>query len=232
VDRGKVAKEREVINSNSLTRRFEELAAELKLVEVSRKTQPMMRGMPDVERVDDGLLLKWSVKVAQLFETLGPATAQYSKQFSTEPKAAISSNIYHMKRQAAIFHAAKEDFEGGHMNSLKNLVSADLFDSQLDQARELLKSGYAVAAAVIAGIVLETTIQRLCDDNGIPRANLSKMNEGLAKAEVYSKLDQKKITAWAAVRNSAAHGGDDQFQATDVPLMIEGVEGFVSARLA
>jgi hypothetical protein len=219
------------MRSDTLKRRFAELATELKAVEASRQKQRSLRELPEIERVDNALLLKWSVKVAQMFEALGTAGAQYEKRFINPPRNVTASNIGHLQHLAAIFLAAKEDFDGGHLNSLRNLVSADLFDSQLDQARQLMKSGYAVAAAVIAGIVLETTMQRLCDDKGISRTKLNRMNDDLAGAEVYTKLEQKKITTWAAIRNSAAHGDTTQFRSEDVPMMIEGIEGFVSVQL-
>jgi hypothetical protein len=41
----------------------------------------------------------------------------------------------------AIFEAAKEDYEGGYLNSLRLLVQSEVFDSELEQASELLASG-------------------------------------------------------------------------------------------
>ncbi|EGH05545.1 hypothetical protein PSYAE_27014, partial [Pseudomonas amygdali pv. aesculi str. 0893_23] len=74
-----------------------------------------------------------------------------------------------LKQLRAVFLAVKEDFEGGHLNSLRNLVQAEVFTSELDQAEELLKSGYATAAAVIAGVVLETTLRDLCSIHNLRR---------------------------------------------------------------
>ena len=111
-----------------------------------------------------------------------------------------------MLRLKAVFLAAKEDFEGGHLRSLRSLVHAEVFDDELEQARELQASGYKAAAAVVAGVVLETTLQKLCGDRGIPVATLDKMNADLAKAGVYDKLIQKRVTMLADIRNKAALG--------------------------
>ena len=43
----------------------------------------------------------------------------------------------------------------GYLNSVRNLVQAEVFESELDQARELLSGGYSSAAAVVAGVVLD-----------------------------------------------------------------------------
>ena len=54
-----------------------------------------------------------------------------------------------------------DDYKGGYLISIKNLIQADVFDSQLEQATELLSSGYKLAAAVIAGVVIETALRDL-----------------------------------------------------------------------
>jgi hypothetical protein len=104
--------------------------------------------------------------------------------------------------------------------------------NQLDQARELLAATFVAPAAVVAGVVLETTVKGLCAESGVSLGKLGKMNEDLAKAGVYNKLVQKKVQVWADIRNSAAHGHNGQFEPSDVQDMIRGVEAFVSERLA
>lgn len=58
------------------------------------------------------------------------------------------------------------------------------------------------------------------------------MNADLAKAGVYGKLLQKRITALANIRNSAAHGHPGEFSADDVRDMIRDVERFVRENLS
>jgi hypothetical protein len=108
------------------------------------------------------------------------------------------------------------------------LVQAEVFGSELDQARELLAGGYLTAAAVIAGVVLETTLRQLCTDAGLPLGKLDKMNSDLTKIGIYSLLVQKRITALADIRNNAAHGHPEAFKNTDVSDMISYIENFVS----
>jgi hypothetical protein len=136
-----------------------------------------------------------------------------------------------LTRQRAIFLAAKDDFEGGYLNTIRNLVQAELFTSELEQAEELLKSGYATAAAVIAGVVLETTLRDLCSTHELEHGSLNKMNDDLAKAGAYNASQKKRITALAAIRNSAAHGKPEEFTAGDVKGMIDDVERFLTMTL-
>ena len=93
-----------------------------------------------------------------------------------------------------------------------------------------MNSGYTTAAAVVAGVVLETGLRELCADNGFATGKLEKMNADLAKAGVYNKLVQKQITALADIRNSAAHGKPEQFGKEDVANMIRDVQKFLADR--
>ena len=127
----------------------------------------------------------------------------------------------------AVFLAAKEDLEGGHIKSVQSLVQADAFTSELDQARELLLDNCVIAAAVIAGVVLETTLRILCLRHSIRVSKLDKMNLALAQAGEFDELVQKQITTWAGIRNNAVRGQADAFSHADIDSMIKSVEHFV-----
>jgi hypothetical protein len=57
------------------------------------------------------------------------------------------------------------------------------------------------------------------------------MNADLAKAGAYNSLVQKRITALAAIRNSAAHGRPQDFTKDDVAAMITDVERFAATKV-
>ncbi|HAS23818.1 MAG TPA: DUF4145 domain-containing protein, partial [Idiomarina loihiensis] len=58
------------------------------------------------------------------------------------------------------------------------------------------------------------------------------MNAGLAKIGIYTRLQQKRITAIADIRNSAAHGKWTEFTEADVVDMIKDVQRFLSDYLS
>ena len=65
------------------------------------------------------------------------------------------------------------------------------------------------------------------EQNGVPKkADL--LNSELTKQQVYSKLDQKNVTAWLGLRNDAAHGNYDAYGKEQVGLLIAGVRDFIS----
>lgn len=82
----------------------------------------------------------------------------------------------------------------------------------------------------IAGIVLETAIKELCIKNQIDleKKKLTRLNDDLAKAGIYSTLQQKKITALADIRNNAVHGDYEKFNQENVKDMIKDIERFYS----
>ncbi|NMB56556.1 hypothetical protein GYA19_01290 [Candidatus Beckwithbacteria bacterium] len=49
--------------------------------------------------------------------------------------------------------------------------------------------------------------------------------------EVYSRLIQKQIQAWKAIRDSADHGKFGDYKADDVKAMLEGVQRFLVENL-
>lgn len=59
------------------------------------------------------------------------------------------------------------------------------------------------------------------------KEKLDWMNAALAKAQVYTPLTQKKITALADIRNSAAHGKWTAFTQDDVGEMLKWTTDFL-----
>lgn len=218
--------------SNKLQKRFDELEAE-HVVVMSTKHSTYSEMFGSSEQVDNEKFLQWCIKAKNLINKSCGTDSEHYKAFEkAEGGSGWSGSFSRCKEMGAVFLATKNDFEGGYLNSYKNLIQAEVFDSELEQASELLGSGYYVASAVIAGTVLETALRDLCDKENIPHGKLDKMNSDLAKAGVFNKIVQKQITSYAGIRNSAAHGKSSEFTADDVKLMISGITQFLVTYLA
>ncbi|MEN5239763.1 MULTISPECIES: DUF4145 domain-containing protein [Pseudomonas] len=177
-------------------------------------------------------ILNWSVKAKSLMErTCGVDSTHLRAYVEADVQGGYETYVDRLNRIKAVFLAAKEDFEGGYLNSFRNIVQAEVFSNELEQAEELLKTGYQTAAAVIAGVVLETALRDLCTTHGIEHATLNRMNDDLAKAGAYNANQKKQITSLAAVRNSAAHGKHEEFTAEQVKGMIDDVQRFLNTQL-
>ncbi|MCL6264384.1 hypothetical protein [Craterilacuibacter sp. RT1T] len=213
---------------NKLSRRFHELEQQLEAIGATQHvTNSEIFG--STKKVDFDSLSEWQIKTKNLLvKSCGADSEHYKAFIRAEVPRTVDSSLSIYKRVRAVFRAAKEDFDGGYLSSMKSLVQAEVFNSELEQATELLSKGYKLAAAVIAGVVLETGIREICDRHNIAHAKLDKMNSDLAQKGVYSKLQQKRITALADIRNSAAHGKPEEFSDDDVLVMIRDVESFLS----
>ncbi len=128
----------------------------------------------------------------------------------------------------AVFLAAKEDYEGGYLFNLRGLIKAEVLTDALEQAEELLNRGYKDPSCVLTGISLEIAIKDLIQRHGLPTGKLDKMNVDLCKASVYNVAKQKQITAWADLRNKAAHGDWNGYSDADVQDMLSGVRRFLA----
>jgi hypothetical protein len=217
------------VTVQALKRRFHELNARLDEVESTRTVAKSGH-----EEVNTGLLGAWRVNAANLIKQACGAESVHYEEWQEVQKSPNMSSYRNMVRLKAVFLAAKDDYEGGYLRSIRSLVHAELFDDELEQARELLASGYTVAAAVVARVVLETTLRTLCVNNGIPvrtpdgkSVKLDKMNADLSKAGVYNVLVQKQVTWLADIGHKAAHGDVGGFKDADVGDMIAQVERFV-----
>ncbi|HNB18429.1 MAG TPA: hypothetical protein PLC15_23785, partial [Candidatus Obscuribacter sp.] len=55
------------------------------------------------------------------------------------------------------------------------------------------------------------------------------LNDDLAKAGVYTKVQQKNVTGWQGIRNEAAHGNFSAYNSEEVRLMLAGITAFVAS---
>jgi hypothetical protein len=213
-----------------LSERFDQLDEEMKAIDATQKLENGEFG--PYPSIDKERLLAWTVKVKHLLASACGIDSQHYESFvEVEKPRAYEYPYDRFQRMRAVLAAASDDYKGGFLIAIKNLIQAEVFDSELEQAEELLDNGYKLAAAVIAGVVLETTLRDLCSREGIPHGKLDKMNADLTKAGLYNKLQQKRITALADIRNSAAHGKPEEFSEQDVTNMIRDIETFVATQL-
>lgn len=173
---------------------------------------------------------EWRVKTKNLVRlSCGENSVHYKEYVEAEKPITYDSEPDALMRLIPILKAAYDDLKNGFLISFKQIIQAEVFDSELEQARSLLVNNYKSAAAVIAGTVLETAIKELCTNNDIDieKKKLTRLNDDLAKAGVYSVLQQKQITALADIRNNAAHGNYENFNSEDVQRMIQDIERFL-----
>ena len=205
-------------------RRFEELLKQADEIEAAKvKNQHQIPGYEGFH-VDQNRFLNWQVKARHLMSKVCGESSSHFQAFSKAENSELGeSNLTVLLRLRAILEAASDDYKGGYLNRLRNLIQATVFESELEQAEELLNAGNLAAAAVVAGVVLETSLQQACLSKGLRIGKLDRMNSELGEAGVYNLLIQRQIAALADIRDHAAQGNVAAFGGPDVKQMIEQV---------
>lgn len=162
----------------------------------------------------------------------------YSKQLETVLKRTDTYDSQKVAMAIGIVTALLIDLQSGYLISLQELIHGEVFADFLEMADYLCNEGYKDASAVIAGGTLESHIRQLCIKNsievqmttskGIESKRADQMNADLARDSVYSKLDQKNVTAWLDLRNKAAHAKYAEYSQEQVELLMAGIRDFIT----
>jgi len=136
----------------------------------------------------------------------------------TTPSAAYPK----FQQQRSILSACKSRFESS-LFEIRQLVQADLFDSEIDAARSLLKHGFGRAAGAIAGVVLEKHLKQVCADHkvtsGKKSPTINDLNQTLKDNSVTDIPQWRHITLLGDIRSLCDHhkGADpSDAQVTDL----------------
>lgn len=152
--------------------------------------------------------------------------------------ADLNERMNALHKIKGVIDSLREDIVADAIEDIEELIHGELFGDFLEMASHLHSEGYKDAAAVIAGSSLEAHLRQLCIKNGIdvtrlapdgstPAKKVEQLNTDLASTSVYSKADQKWVTAWLALRNNAAHGKYDQYEKGEVGYLISGIQDFI-----
>ena len=174
---------------------------------------------------------------AAVYRVTGP-DSQYAAQLSELLDRRMFDKL-RIPLIVGVVEALQADLKAGYMKTVSELLHGEVFGDFLEMADHLLESEYKDAAAVMSGSTLEAHLRQLCQkfrvetevadgEGNLRPKKADRMNSELTKAEAYSKLDQKSVTAWLDLRNKAAHGKYDEYDLKQVALLNQGVRDFIS----
>jgi len=152
-------------------------------------------------------------------------TSGYEKRKVVGPDGAIP----HFKQQQAILNAVSARFEST-LFDIKQLVQADLFDSELDTARELIKHGFLRGAGAISGVVLEKHLAQVAVNHNIKtrkkNPTINDFNELLKNEGILDVPPWRQIQRLGDIRNLCDHNKDREPTKEEVEELVDGVEKF------
>jgi hypothetical protein len=149
-----------------------------------------------------------------------------TRRMGQEKVVGPDAAIPHFEQQLAILKSVKTRFESS-LFDIRLLVQADLFDSELDAAKELAKNGFARAAGALAGVVLERHLSQVCNNHGTKVAKktptISDLNDALKSASVIDVPQWRFIQLLGDIRNLCDHSKANEPTIEQVNDLIEGV---------
>jgi len=164
-------------------------------------------------------------RIEDCLQGLNVTTGGFEKKKVVGPDAAIP----HVRQQLAILKSVRKRFESS-LFDIKQLVQADLFDSELDTAKELLKNGFTRAGGAIAGVVLEKHLQQVMENHNIKTRKkvltISVLNDLLKKDDVIDTPAWRQIQHLGDIRNLCDHNKKRDPSEQEVQDLIAGVEKF------
>ncbi len=185
-----------------------------------------------------------AVRGGQLIDRLYGSESQHAKMLQTVLKTEYFTQMHrnyydHVAQIGGIFKAVKHDVDTGMLIDFRRLVQAELFSDFLGMAEYLVGEGYKDASAVLLGAVLENALRKISDAreistskaNGRP-LSIEAMNVQLAKDGAYNALVKKQVTSWSNLRNDAAHGRYEEYDAGQVKQMLFFVQKFCADLLS
>ncbi len=240
--------------SKQILHRFDELIAEGEAIrkasvhvpeQIEFSQQPFLSLPPTriVSRahntVDIEQVIEWQTRLISLIDHTIPKSSAHSNLLTQLTKAFPDYNT--LTTFLPKLKAIRKDFESHLFDNLNQRIEAAVASDYMGLAKELLGDkhihlGDYVPAAVLAGAVLEKHLRELCTRQQPPIEILKASGESLTinpliislgKAQVFEKPLIAQLTAWASIRNSAAHGKFDEFNSQEVKAMLDGVQRFL-----
>ena len=141
----------------------------------------------------------------------------------------FAAALWRFQIQLAILKSVRKRFESS-LFEITQLVQADLFDSELDAARELTGRGFLRAGGAVAGVVLEKHLSQVVKIHDIKTRKrsptINDFNELLKNNGVLDIPSWRQVQRLGDIRNLCDHDKGREPTGEEVEELISGVEKY------
>lgn len=138
----------------------------------------------------------------------------------------MDAGISRMEQQLNILKSAQQRFRSS-LFDIRQLVAADLFDSEIEGARALVKNKFLRAAGAVAGVVLEKHLTQVCENHAMKivkkNPTIGDLNDLLRSADVIDTPRWRANQHLADVRNLCDHNKSKEPTDEQVKELVDGV---------
>jgi len=131
-----------------------------------------------------------------------------TRGYAKDKVVGIDAAIPRLQQQIAMVEGAKGRFETS-LFDIRQLLQADLFDSELDAANHLLKNKFGRAAGALAGVILEKHLGEVAASHNVPlkkkEPTIAELNDALKATEVIDVPQWRFIQRLGDIRNLCDH---------------------------
>jgi len=167
----------------------------------------------------------WTYTIQDWLNGIRASESAYGKSFEDGSAALMRFNT-----QIGILQAAQARFESS-LFEIAQLARADLFDSELDAARELATNGFLRAAGAVTGVIIEKHLSQVCEKHNLTirrqHPTINDFNEALKAGSVVDVPTWRQLQRLADLRNLCSHNKSREPARPEVDELIEGTDKLV-----
>jgi hypothetical protein len=143
----------------------------------------------------------------------------------------VHQQVYQLQ---SLMRQLSVDLDNGLVLSIERQLTADTFEDMLAHAEEYLKENRKEPAGVLAGVVFEDTIRKLCKANQVAdeQQTLDPLINALKRKNVISKMETNEALSAAGLRTAAIHARWEEYSQEQVRPVIEFTRRLIRDKLA
>lgn len=164
---------------------------------------------------------------------LDPIDSYVREQNIAKQKLSILSDKTKAENQYAILQNLISSKLAEYKTTLSQIqatLQADIFDSEIESAKHLLKRGFLRAAGAVCGVLIEKHLACVCKNRSIvikkKNPTIVDYNDAL-KDIAYETIEWRKIQVLGDIRNLCDHSKDKEPTKDEVEELIAGTERII-----
>jgi len=177
----------------------------------------------------------WLAAAVNIVQLIVPSEQSFYRKSCEKIASAEMGYAVHQSvgEVTTILENLLKDAEAGLIVSVADQARAEVFDDFLDHGKAYLAAGFKNEAGVIAGVVFEDSIRRVCRKIGLVERGktLDSLISALVNKSILTATKAKRARASADVRTKATHAQWDEFDKPDVENTIVFTEEFIASHV-